>query len=52
MAYEELKALRDQLDKENVYLQEEIKSKYNFEEIIGNSHKLRKVSQGLCSWQR
>ncbi len=47
LAYEELKALRDQLDKENVYLQEEIKSKYNFEEILGNSHKLRKVFQGI-----
>jgi len=42
-AYEELKALRDQLDKENVYLQEEIRSSYNFEEIIGESQLLKRV---------
>lgn len=47
LAYEEIKALRDQLHKENVYLQEEIQSDYNFEEIIGKSAGLRKVLQGI-----
>ena len=33
----ELEALKDRLQAENVYLQEEIRSQHNFEEIIGNS---------------
>jgi transcriptional regulator with GAF, ATPase, and Fis domain len=33
----ELETLKDRLQAENVYLQEEIRSQHNFEEIIGNS---------------
>jgi formate hydrogenlyase transcriptional activator len=34
---------RNRLHQQNLYLQEEIKSEYNFEEIIGNAPPLRKV---------
>lgn len=43
LAYEEVKALRDQLHRENAYLLEEIKSDCNFEEIIGESPALRRA---------
>src|SRR5206468_8085040 len=33
----EVRQLRDQLAAENAYLQEEIRSEHNFEEIVGNS---------------
>ncbi|HSB61022.1 MAG TPA: sigma 54-interacting transcriptional regulator, partial [Vicinamibacteria bacterium] len=36
-ALEELQALKDRLQAENVYLQEEIRTQHNFEEIVGNS---------------
>jgi formate hydrogenlyase transcriptional activator len=36
-AYEEIAALKVKLQAENVYLQEEIRSEHNFEEIVGNS---------------
>jgi formate hydrogenlyase transcriptional activator len=36
LAHEEVRRLRDQLAAENVYLQEEIRSEHNFEEIVGN----------------
>ena len=36
LAHEEVRRLRDQLAAENVYLQEEIQSEHNFEEIVGN----------------
>ena len=39
----ELESLRQQLEKENVYLQEEIKDHYNFESVIGNSDGIRNV---------
>jgi formate hydrogenlyase transcriptional activator len=49
LAHEEVRQLRDRLVAENVYLQEEIKTEYNFEEIIGQSaplqRLLRKVEQ-------
>ena len=37
LAHEEVRRLRDQLAAENAYLQEEIRSEHNFEEIVGNS---------------
>jgi formate hydrogenlyase transcriptional activator len=47
--YEEITALKVRLEKENVYLQEEIRTAHNFEAIIGNSpvllSVLRKVEQ-------
>lgn len=42
-AYEEISALHAKLEKENVYLKEEIRSEYNFREIVGNSAPLRVV---------
>jgi formate hydrogenlyase transcriptional activator len=48
-AYEEIVELKARLEKENIYLQEEIRTEHNFEEIVGNSPPLmavlRKVEQ-------
>jgi formate hydrogenlyase transcriptional activator len=48
-SYEEIKALKGRLENENVYLQEEIRTVHNFEEIVGSSppllELLRKVDQ-------
>lgn len=43
LAYREIKQLQDRLRSEKLYLEEEIKAQYNFEEIIGESDKLRTV---------
>jgi formate hydrogenlyase transcriptional activator len=45
LAYREIKTLRDKLNSEKLYLEEEIKAQYNFEEIIGRSKKLQSVLQ-------
>jgi len=37
LAHEELRRLRDRLQAENLYLQEEIQTQHNFSEIVGNS---------------
>jgi len=42
-AYSEIEKLKNQLEQENVYLQEEIKEEYNFAEIIGKSDAIKKV---------
>jgi transcriptional regulator with GAF, ATPase, and Fis domain len=44
-AYGEIKQLKDRLQAENVYLQEEIKVMYKHEEIVGNSDAIRTVLQ-------
>jgi formate hydrogenlyase transcriptional activator len=48
-SYEEIKALKARLENENVYLQEEIRTVHNFDEIVGNCPALlsllRKVDQ-------
>jgi formate hydrogenlyase transcriptional activator len=41
-ALSEVKQLKDRLQAENVYLQEEIKLEHNFEEIIGSSEALKR----------
>jgi formate hydrogenlyase transcriptional activator len=46
-AYEEVAALKTQLEKENIYLQEEIRSEHNFEEIVGNSSALISVLRSV-----
>ena len=46
-ALEEVKALKDRLEHENEYLQEEIRVEHNFEEIIGNSGALKRVLSRL-----
>ncbi len=48
-AYGEIKRLTDQLSRENVYLREEIKAQFNFEEIIGGSPLLQKVLKAIDS---
>jgi formate hydrogenlyase transcriptional activator len=48
-SYEEIATLKARLEKENVYLQEEIRTEHNFEEIVGSSPALldllRRVDQ-------
>jgi formate hydrogenlyase transcriptional activator len=48
-AYGQIAALKARLEKENVYLQDEIRTEHNFKEIVGNSpallEVLRKVEQ-------
>ncbi|HEX8316117.1 MAG TPA: sigma 54-interacting transcriptional regulator [Flavisolibacter sp.] len=43
MAFDQIKLLSEQLRRENTYLQEEVKTGANFEEIIGRSPKLQQV---------
>ena len=43
LAYGRLSASRDRLEEERVYLESEITSEYNFEDIIGKSDVLQKV---------
>ncbi len=42
-ALEEIRQMKDRLERENVYLQEEIRLEQNFEEIIGRSDALKYV---------
>ena len=42
-SYQEIDSLKARLEKENVYLQEELRTEHNFEEIVGNSPALLKV---------
>jgi len=46
-AYEEVASLKIRLEKENIYLQEEIRSEHNFEEIVGNSPALISVLRSV-----
>ena len=43
LAFEEIEKLTEQLKRENTYLQEEVKTSSNFEEIIGSSHQMLHV---------
>jgi formate hydrogenlyase transcriptional activator len=43
LAYQEIAALKDRLAQEKLYLEDEIRSEINFEEIIGQSDGLRTV---------
>ncbi len=43
LAFREIAALKDKLAKEKVYLEEEIQTAYNFEEIVGDSRVLEQV---------
>jgi formate hydrogenlyase transcriptional activator len=43
LAYEHIAHLRDKLTKEKLYLEEEIQTEYNFEEIVGDSQALKRV---------
>ena len=44
-SYEQIQALKTKLEAENVYLQEEIRTEHNFEEIVGSSRALMDVLQ-------
>jgi formate hydrogenlyase transcriptional activator len=43
LAYREIRELKEQLSKEKLYLEDEIRTEMNFAQIIGNSTSLRKV---------
>jgi formate hydrogenlyase transcriptional activator len=43
LAYREIDALKNKLQEENLYLQEEIRTEYNFEEIVGTSVALKRA---------
>jgi len=43
LAFGEIRELRDQLTKEKLYLEDEIRTEMNFSQIIGNSSSLRRV---------
>src|SRR5712671_6677386 len=43
IAFQEVEALKDQLAKENAYLEEEVRTEHNFGELIGESTALRRV---------
>jgi formate hydrogenlyase transcriptional activator len=45
--YEEIEKLKDLLASEKLYLEEEIQSQYNFEEIVGRSRALKEVLQQI-----
>jgi formate hydrogenlyase transcriptional activator len=47
LAYREIAELKDRLAQEKVYLEDEIRSELNFEEIVGRSPSLRKVLQEI-----
>lgn len=47
LAHEEIHKLKDLLFRENAYLQEEIKSQCNYDEIIGCDRSLQKVLKGV-----
>jgi formate hydrogenlyase transcriptional activator len=47
LAYDEIAELKDRLAQENVYLEDEIRSELNFEEIVGRSAALRRVLQDI-----
>lgn len=45
LAYNEIESLKNKLEKEKLYLEEEIRTEYNFEEIIGSSEVLKRALQ-------
>ena len=47
LAYREITELKEKLEKENVYLRDEIRTEANFEEIVGESPGLKHVLQQL-----
>jgi formate hydrogenlyase transcriptional activator len=47
LAYRKIDELKEKLNKEKLYLEEEIKTNYNFEEIIGDSQAIRETLQKI-----
>ena len=49
LSFHELAALKNKLVSEKLYLEEEIQTEYNFEEIIGQSASLKKILQQVAT---
>ncbi len=47
LVYREIRELKEQLSKEKLYLEDEIRTEMNFSQIIGNSASLRRVLKGV-----
>jgi formate hydrogenlyase transcriptional activator len=47
LAYRQIAELKDKLAEEKLYLEDEIKTEYNFEEIVGDSPALKRVLKQL-----
>jgi formate hydrogenlyase transcriptional activator len=47
LAYREIDTLKNKLQEEKLYLQEEIRTEYNFEEIVGTSAALKRALQDV-----
>ncbi len=47
LAYEEIRGLKDRLERENVYLKEEIGASVDFKELVGESPSLRKTLKAI-----
>ena len=47
LAYREIDALKNKLQEEKLYLQEEIRTEYNFQEIVGTSATLKRALQDV-----
>jgi formate hydrogenlyase transcriptional activator len=47
LAFSEIRELKDQLSKEKLYLEDEIRTEMNFAQIIGNSTSLRRVLKNV-----
>jgi formate hydrogenlyase transcriptional activator len=47
MAYEQIKDLKEQLARENLYLEDEIRTEMHFHEIVGNTAVLRNVLEQI-----
>ncbi|MDX1579675.1 MAG: sigma 54-interacting transcriptional regulator, partial [Gemmatimonadota bacterium] len=47
LAFEEISDLKDRLEQENLYLQEEIKTEHNFEEIVGAAEPLKRALRAV-----
>jgi formate hydrogenlyase transcriptional activator len=43
LAFQQIAQLKDRLAEEKMYLEDELRTEYNFDEIIGKSHGLRRV---------
>ena len=48
LAYGRLRASRDDLEEQRLYLESEIESEYNFEDIVGKSAAIRKVLEQVA----
>jgi formate hydrogenlyase transcriptional activator len=49
VAFREIEEFKNKLEEEKLYLEEELRTEYEFEEIIGNSHALKRVLQEVVT---